>query len=291
MNGLRINFGDLPLWVLQAAVVTLLWSTVELLGGVLGRHYQPTQIVGMRYSVHLFILGVACIRPGFTRLWRTRRLLGQLVRGGCMFMMPMSFALAVSRVPVSATWAVFWIAPIAIVALARWQLGERVPLRVWLLVCVGYVGVLIVLMPEGLPIRGAALWPLVMVSSFVVYVILSRRLRDEWIGASLFYTGLVPLVAMIPFMVNSWAPIRAADLLPISGLGASGLALLYFLDRILERAPAALLAPLLYGVVVWDEGLQALGSGFPVTHVLVGLTVVSVSVGVFAIGLRRAAHG
>jgi drug/metabolite transporter (DMT)-like permease len=168
--------------------------------------------------------------------------------------MPVSFVSALPHMPRDAVWAIFWIAPLVVIALGRWWLRERVPAAIWLITLFGYAGAWLLLRGEALPAPKLAVGgPLVAALAFSCYVVLSRRLREEWIATSLFYTGLGAFCAILPFMVAEWRPVHPADLPMILGLGTSGLLLLMFLDQSVERVAAGYLAPVLYGAVVFED--------------------------------------
>jgi drug/metabolite transporter (DMT)-like permease len=289
MKALRIE-GMRPWpWLAQVAVLTLLWAAIEAFGAAIGRHYDATQTVGMRYAVQLLLLLILFARLGLKRMLVTQHLVSQLARGACMAVMPLTFMIAASRVPITTAWAIFWVAPVAIAVCGATILKEYVPPKLWFLVMAGYAGSILSLEPSSIPIRGA-FWPLAMAASFVIYVVLSRRLRTEWIGASLFYTTIVALAAMSPLMVLSWHAIHTEDIAPISGLGASGLAFLYLLDRALERAEIALLAPFLYGAVVWDKGFVSWSFGMPHLVALGGVAIMLAVIVMLATEIRGSVH-
>lgn len=238
--------------------VTFLWVIVEGVGASLRSHYRYEQIVGMRYAVHLAVLAAVLLpRVGLRELVRTRRLGGQIARGLCMFVMPMSFIVVLDTHRSADLWVTFWICPLVVMVMAARWLGERVPLRTWILGCVGYLAVL--LLAGRLPLMSsAAALPLLGSLSFALYVVLSRQLRDEPIGVSLFYTAATVLICILPLMLPLWTPVRLEDLWSIVAVGGLGLVFLWILDRSLERAPAAVVASYLYGVTVWEAGIGVL---------------------------------
>ena len=121
---------DIRRAMMWAIVFALCWAVLEIgLGSLLRNPYPLLQIVWCRYAVHL---GVAAAIWAWRRppMWQTERPAFQLARSLLMLTMPGAFAWAVmAGVSVEFVWAVFWIAPLLIVAFAGVALGERPPRR------------------------------------------------------------------------------------------------------------------------------------------------------------------
>jgi S-adenosylmethionine uptake transporter len=243
---------DLLRYAVGIAALTFLWAVIERLGYGIAARYTLLQVVAMRYGAQLLLLGLRALWRGPARLVATRHPGLQLARGFCMFVMPFSFIIGGAKGGTPGElWSAFWIAPIVIVLLARWWLNERFTRGTLIVLALGYVGALLVLHER--PMLGVALfWPLVSALAFAVYMVLSRRLRDETLEASLFYTSAVAFACMLPLAVLYWVPIAPRDLPAIAGVGIVGLALLALLDLAVEQAPAVYFAPLLYAVVAWE---------------------------------------
>lgn len=267
--------------------IGILWAVLENLGGILTEHYGFEQIVGMRYAVHVAILLLVCSRASLWRLVRTSRPVAQIGRGFCMFVMPMSFIESVSHMTSEAMWATFWVAPIFVLLIAGTWLRERVRPMLLIAVVGGYGAVLSILGRP--PVQGwDALWPCAAALSFALYVVLSRRLREEPISTSLFYTGATVLVCMLPFMLPEWRPLDLADTLPVLGVGTVGLVLLYVLDSVLEHARASFVAPFIYGATVWEGVIQALHGHSPDKMTVAGgVALVLLLIGASWMGIRH----
>lgn len=249
-------------WMVAAIAFTVLWPIVELLGASIGDHYHPAQIVGMRYAVHVAVLVALCGALG--KRWplvRTERLPWQLVRGACMFVMPAAFVVAITMDRANGVWAVFWAAPLLALGLGAACLHERVGFRTWSIAALGYAGVLAALeAPQAVSLAWSVPIAALMATSFAVYIVITRYLRAEPVSVSLFYTGAVACVATLPIAMLVWRPIHAADIPAIVALGCCGLAMLWLLDRLLERAAVGALAPVLFCAAIWGPLLERIGA-------------------------------
>ena len=99
-------------------ISTLLWTALELIGGVVPHNYQGLLVVWVRYASHLaFMLIVFGPRYRFD-LVRTQALKLQLFRPVFMIGMPLFFLVGLRFMPVTNIWSAFWIAPFMTMILA-----------------------------------------------------------------------------------------------------------------------------------------------------------------------------
>ena len=131
---------DLRRAMTWAIVFALCWAVIEVgLGSQLRNLYPLLQIVWCRYAVHL---GVATAIWAWRRppMWGTERPAFHLARSLLMLTMPGAFVSAVmAGISAEFVWAVFWIAPLMIIALAGVALGERPPATVLIAAALGAV--------------------------------------------------------------------------------------------------------------------------------------------------------
>lgn len=230
-----------------AVAFAALWAVLEVaLGSRLSRRYDLLQVVWTRYATHLalMLLLFGWVAPAM--LWRTRRPGFQLARSAMMLVMPAGFAFALAAGTGPHTvWAQFWVAPLLILALARWWLREPVAPLLW--GCAAVVAAAGLLFhPPRMPSSAAAVvLPAAMSASFCVYVAATRILREEPLRANLFYTAVVPFLALTPYMPFAWQTPNLHDAIVLAGIGAVGLAMLAALDRAVHGAGVSLIAPVI----------------------------------------------
>lgn len=254
--------------MLLLALFALAWAFVEgVFGARLQGHYSLMQVVWCRYAVHLACLLLIVGWRSPSSLWRTRRVGFQLSRSVLMLVMPASFALSLAAGDRAGTvWALFWVAPLMILGLARWWLGEHVPRWVWAVAAIGS-GVAALMAEPALPRSPAgALLPLVMALSFSVYVVMTRSLRDEPVQVNLFFTALGVFALLTPLMPFVWVTPNLHDAALLAGIGAVGLLALWALDRACERAPVAQVAPTLHVHLLCMALVEWGAAGEPFSH-------------------------
>lgn len=260
-----------------------LWSLIESVGGVLSRSHPPLQTVWLRYAAHVTTVLIAALPRTGRAMFATGHIGLQVLRGLCMFVMPVAFLLGVARAPATDVWGVFWAAPVLVLAVAQLLLGERPRATLWISALVGLVGALLALAP-GLGVPSALLPGGLMAASFAGYLLLSRVLRDEPLSTSLFYTGvgaLMPLCLLLPWI---WTPLRLTDAWAVLALGAASVLFLASLDRASGLAESSFIAPLLYLVLPFEAALTAvLHQERPAGLAVVGLGAICLATTVVAL--------
>ena len=163
--------------------------------------YPLHEIVFVRAAIAmLFILAMLRFEGGLRAL-RTRRLGAHVARGLCMVVANMAFFAALAAIPLADATALFFVAPLFITVLSIPFLGERVGIRRFCAVAVGFAGVLIVLRPgSGGPGDGfdrlTMLLPVVAALAYAAMQILTRRLRASAPASAMAFHIQATLIAV-----------------------------------------------------------------------------------------------
>ncbi|MCF8160153.1 MAG: DMT family transporter [Polaromonas sp.] len=172
----------------------------------------------------------------------------QALRGVLLLTSSACAFLGLQHLPVGEFTAMAMLSPMAASAMAAWTLKTHVSPRRWALMGLGLLGVLLVVRPGGQVFGWALFFPLLMVTSYAWFQVLTSRLSgDENPYTTHFYTGLVGAVVMTPIMLFSW---NTAALLSywywfvlVGFMGTFGHLMLI---RAYNRANAVVLTPYLY---------------------------------------------
>lgn len=274
---------------------TLLWPALELTGTSLMPRHHALQVVFLRYAAHLVLL-LAVLLPlrGLAGL-RTRRPVLQLLRGACMFGMPLCYVLAVDFTSGAWIWSVFWTMPALALIGAAVFLGERPMAAAWVTVALGALGAALIRGPDIGGLIGTAI-ATGMAGTFAAYMVLSRALKDEPLGASLFYTALGAIIPTVLIVWRVWTPLVPADLVPALAVGALSIIILGMFDVALDTASAAVTVPLLTLVPVWEAAaMGGLRGELPGSRAIAGIAVIGLGVLALLLARRRGttapAHG
>ncbi len=172
-----------------------------------------------------------------------------VLRGVMLATVATCFMTALIWMPLSEATAIYFTAPLIMVALSPCLLGEHVRPAQWGAVAAGFAGMLLIVRPGAdLPLLGTLLMAVSAVS-YAIFQVLTRKLSNKVPGPVQYaYTAFICLiVTALPapfFLPDPWPGL--ADTAIILALGAcSGLAQILLIAAF-QRVSAATLAPLNY---------------------------------------------
>ncbi len=182
------------------------------------------------------------------KLFATRNPRFQTLRGVLLLITSACSFFGLRYLPVGEFTAMVMLSPLVAMALAAWVLKNNVSYRRWLLMAAGLCGVLLVIRPGGQVFSWALLFPVLLISAYGWFQVLTSRLSgEENPYTTHFYTGLVGALAMSPIVVFSWSTEALLAhwvwFMLIGSLGTFGHLMLI---RAYLRASAPVLMPYLY---------------------------------------------
>lgn len=244
--------------ILLMCLVSFIWAVMELIIQRIPGEYSLYQVVWVRYATHLlFMLVMFGPRLGI-KLVVTRQLGVQSLRSVMMLIMPVSFISATEYMRAGNILAIFWFAPLVIMALSMVLLKERVSWHYWFTGIVGLVCTAILLHPNSSITTMGVILSLAMGLSLSLYLVMTRMLRDEFRLTNLFYTALGVLIPLSFKLPVFWKPLTLEAGLMMALIGLLGFVLLWVMDKALDITPAAVVAPFLYSQVFWIIVLEVI---------------------------------
>lgn len=177
----------------------------------------------------------------------------QVLRGLLLMVTSACSFLGLQHLPVGEFTAMVMLGPLAVTALAALVLKEKVSRIRWALLCGGFSGALLVIRPGGQLFGWALLFPVVMVTAFAFFQILTSRMSGgENPYTTHFYTGLVGTVLMAPLGIAHWDGFSMAAHWPLFVVvGAAGTFGHWLLILAFRAAPASVLTPYLYAQIAF----------------------------------------
>ncbi|NIM42449.1 MAG: EamA family transporter [Hydrogenophaga sp.] len=253
------TLAGIALLVSATACFAVLDTTVKAVGAVV----SVLLVIWFRYLFHAVAMttwllprrGRAALRTGHPRF--------QLLRGALLLSLSLMGFLALQQMPVGEFTAILMFTPLAVTLMGATLLRERVSTVQWLLVAGGFVGVLLVVRPDGGDIGWASALPLAMVFISAWFQILTARMaRTEDPLTMHLYTGWVGALvtsALLPFVWQAIPDTRTLALLVLVGvMGTLGHLLLILAY---QRAPASTLSPYLYTQIAFAMAFGWLAFG------------------------------
>jgi len=230
-----------------------LFSAVDTMGKFLTGSLHPIQIVWSRQMG--LVLGVAILFAlRGPSLLRTRHPGLQITRGAFAAGSATIFIFAISYVPLADAVAVSFVAPFIVTILGALVLGEKVGIRRWSAVIIGFLATLVVIRPGMGVIHPAVMLVLVAALLFALRQILSRMLSgSDRTGTTLAYTALVSVAILtlpLPF-VWQW-PASGLEVSLLAGMAVLAALAETLVIKALEVAQAVVVAPLQYTLLIWS---------------------------------------
>ena len=266
-------------------------SLMDAMLKLLAPHYAPMQVAALRGLSSMPLVIAWVVLSGATRsLLRVRWGL-HLLRGLLSVMMLGAFAYALRTLPLAEAYALFFIAPLLITALAVPILGERVGWQHWLAILIGLGGVLVVLRPSGdgmFSFGGIAV--LVAAVGYALSAITVRVLGRTDSTQSMVFWMVTMLSALgVAMAWPDWRAIDDGHWAILGVLALSGALGQFAITEAFRNTPASIIAPFEYTALAWGIGLDWLiWNTLPDRVMLVGAAVIIAS-GLFLIRRERTA--
>jgi drug/metabolite transporter (DMT)-like permease len=188
------------------------------------------------------------------------------------------FFWAVAYLPLADAITFYLAGPIYVTAFSALLLKEKVGWRRWTAVLVGFAGVVIALRPSAATFTLPALIALIGSVFFALLMVVTRMLRDTndvVLMSGQFFGSFAFGAVTAPFV---WITPSAYDFFFLSAFGAVSIVALFCINRSLKLAPASVVVPYQYTMLIWAIALGYLVFGdVPDVPMLVGGAIIVAS--------------
>ena len=246
--------------------ISLMQAAVKLIASDLHPFLITLYRAGLVFIVLLPILiwqGRAALKTSSIRLQVLRGVIGGLGML-CVFT-------GLSMIPLAEVTVLLFTVPIFATLLSICFMAEKVGIRRWVAILVGFLGVIIIARPQG-SLSAGHLFILCAALFWSMSILIAKKLTEKDTIISITFwqaMGCVPLAFIASLLVwdlPSLAQLRA--LLGIALLGTIGHALLY---SALKAGQVSVILPFDYIRIIWSAGLGFLLFGqLPTLHLYVG---------------------
>jgi drug/metabolite transporter (DMT)-like permease len=271
--------GSVVLGLGFSALAYFLFASSDAIVKLLVQRYSVFQIIAFQVCFALVPLVGTMVATGGLRPPKRRNLpllaLRALLAGFGTALGVLSFSL----LPMADVYAIAFCTPLIVTVLSIPLLGERVGIRRWSAVLVGFIGVLVMVRPGFTTLTSGHLAALATAFTGAGTVLIMRHLRGAESPAVMVSSVMIGLLAVslpvLPFVFRMPTPSDLA-LSAASGLmmGCAQFCIL----RALSLASAATVAPMQYSMMVWAVIYGLVVFGQPVSpFVLAGAGIVVLS--------------
>ncbi|ADK81687.1 DMT family transporter [Sediminispirochaeta smaragdinae] len=272
------NFKGVAFLVLALFIISMQSIAVKGLGG----GYPVLEMVIFRNLVALPFTLFFLRGEGIKGLPKTKRFRLHFTRGIFLFISYTTYMMGLVALPLAQVESIRFSGPIMITVLSVFILGEKVEFRRWVVLIIGFLGVLLIVQPGSATFNVGAIFILISVLFYAFTVITTRKLQTTESSASMAFfsslvylfaaTAIVPItlaVGEIPnanpsvaFLFAKWSLPSLRDGIIMGGLGLVWAAWTYFMARAYSLAQASMIASFeylslpintLWGFLFWRE--------------------------------------
>ena len=247
-------------------------------GDALGKYMVATYSVGQL----LWLRACAALVVLLPLIWRQRGAFARLERPWLQLLRVVlstlevaAFFLATVYLPLADVITYYLACPIFVTALSAVVLREQVGWRRWSAILIGFCGVLIALRPSSQTVSWPALIALGGSTSFAILMLITRTLRatPDIVLASSQFVGTFLLGALISPI--GWVTPTLGSLGLFAAAGCISVSALLCVNRSLKLAPASVVVPYQYSMIVWAVmfGYSVFGD-VPSTATIVGAAII-----------------
>ncbi len=238
-------------------VATLFFAGQDAITKHLTETVPIAQIIFVRFFFFsIFALVFASRSIGIRRAFASQKPSLQILRGLLIVSEIAIFAWCLHFLGLAEMHAIFASFPLVITVLSIPILGEKVGWRRWLAVSLGFAGTLIIIQPGPDGFNRYAVFVLICVVIFADYNLLTRKVsRYDPFATSLLYFGVVGFAMTLIAIPFFWQPVNAHETIWLLIISVTGIIGHLLLIKSLQLAPAVILQPFNYFVLVWAIGI------------------------------------
>ena len=276
----------------------LIFSLQDIAVKGMGGSYPVLEIVIFRTMIAMPATLFFFRMEGGRGLPTTKQYKLEFARGLFYFLSYTTYFMGLAALPLAEVAAIKFSTPLMITVLSVILLKEKVSLKHWIALIVGFIGVMIIIRPGSASFNLGSIFILLNVLFYVFAVMVTRRLQTTDSSATMSYYGslvyaviavvLAPIVIAvgpmpnaspsIVFLFHAWSMPTLLDLLIMFGLGLVWAGGMYFMARAYSLALASVIAPfeyislpisVMWGFLIWNQ--------FPPLATWIGASITLVS--------------
>lgn len=233
--------------IAMAASSAVCFAFTDMLSKLLAADLPAIQVAWGRAVMSGVLAALLLGRSGLRELRHTPRPVLGLARGLVSAVIPALAVMSLQLLPQALFTAILFLSPVLMTVLAVPILGEKVGIRRWSAIVIGFVAVVIIVQPAGEGFGWAVALPLVVAGLNAFYPILTRMTAPGMSDAALLALGpglaAVFLTLAIPFV---WVTPTWDQALLLLGCGVIHAFSHLMVVRAFAGAPTVVLAPFQY---------------------------------------------
>ena len=250
-------------------------------------YHSIFQILFLKYFFTLFLSITESYRKNNHNFFKTNNPKLQITRSVLSIIESGFFVLSFRYLSLADAHSIASLTPVIVVALSAIILREKVDLKTWIAIFIGFIGVLVIMRPGLSIFDPMSLIPLAAAFFLSLYQIVTRKVSEyDSSETSLFYTsvvGIILLSFLIPFF---WQPMQSFSYLLFLGLGFFFSLGIYFQIIALSFTKASVVQPFHYTLILWAIILGYIFyNDLPDIPTVIGAIIITLS-GIYVLNIR-----
>lgn len=243
-----------PVGVMMMVLAVILFTGIDTSAKWLSIAGLPVlEIVFLRYFVHFLLSLVIYLPQDGVSAFRSNAPKKQFLRSIFLFLSTIFNFAALKYLPITVTTTIAFAGPIVTTLLAIPILGEKVGIHRIIAVCVGFLGVVLVIQPWGAAFHAAMIFSIANLLIGSGYFIMTRMIAGIESNATQQIWGSgIASIALAPFALAVWVwPENLHQWVIVLAIGCFGAFGHMASTKAHRLADASILAPMFYTQVFW----------------------------------------
>ena len=250
-------------------------------------YYSIFQLMFVKYTFVFLLSILEARRTKKINFYKTNNFKLQIVRSLLSILESASFVLSFKYLSLANAHSIGALAPIIIVVLSVFFLNEKVSIKTWVAIFIGFIGVLIIIRPASDVFSLKSFIPLLAAFFLGLYQIATKKISEyDTPEVSLFYSSLVGIFITSIMAFYFWQPVNINSLIFFLPIGLFFSLGIYFQILALNNAKASIIQPFHYTLIFW-----AIIFGYffyndvPDLYTIIGALIITAS-GIFVINQK-----
>ena len=273
--------------IIFAILAYFSFSLLDTIQKTAVNYHSIFQILFLKYFFTLFLSITESYRKKNHNFYKTNNSKLQISRSVLSIIESGCFVLSFRYLSLADAHSIASLTPVIVVALSAIILKEKVNLKTWIAIFIGFIGVLIIMRPGLSIFDPKSLIPLVAAFFLSLYQIVTRKVSEyDSSETSLFYTSVVGIILMSFLMPFFWKPMQSYSYLLFLGIGIFFSLGIYFQIIALSFAKASVVQPFHYTLILWAIILGYIFyNDFPDLPTVIGAIIITLS-GIYVLNIR-----
>ena len=231
----------------------LSFSILDTIQKTLIINHSVFQLLLVKYFFVLFLAFFVANRKKNNLFYKSKDIKLQIFSSLLSVLESGCFVLSFKYLSLANAHSIGSLAPVIVVALSAIILKEKVSVKTWIAIFIGFVGVLIILRPTSSIFDPKALIPLFAAFVLGLYQVITKKVsKYDSNETSLFFTSIIGLLVMSLLASNFWRPIDYSLYAMFLGIGIFFSLGLYLQIIALSKARASIIQPFHYTLIFWS---------------------------------------